>query len=80
MIDIRWEEPPAGDPRGRPSQIKEFVAALESNPGKWAFFKAGYSQRNANQSWKAKFPSIEWAIRRADDGTYGVWARAKEAI
>lgn len=80
MTDIVWEEPPAHKMRGRRSQIVEFVAVLETNPGKWAFYKDGYSQRNANQSWKTKFPHIEWAIRRTDNGTYGVWARAKTEV
>lgn len=75
MTTIKWEEPPAARVRGTMDEIVRFVTALEGEPGRWAFFKGGYSQGNCVIRWRQKFPHIEWVTRKMDDGRYGVWAR-----
>jgi hypothetical protein len=76
-MDIVWQEPPVEALIGTNSNDK-FVNALRTNPNEWALYRDKVKQRSTKMNLARKYPDIEWVSRHNDDGTYTIWARAKE--
>ena len=76
-MDIVWQEPPVEAIIGT-HHNDTFVEALRNNRNQWALYRDQVKQRSTKMNLAKKYPDIEWVSRLNDDGTYTIWARAKE--
>ena len=74
MIDIVWEDPPPPAVTGPKSMSKEFVAALEANPGRWARWGTEFTTSAGVVRLRREYPHIEWVTRKVD-GKVHAYAR-----
>lgn len=77
MSEIVWQDPPpisrsAYDRRGK-GRTQRFVADLQQQPGRWAFYRTLSS--SSCGSYRENFPEVEWTVRKNPDGGFDLYAR-----
>lgn len=77
MTDIIWEEPPAPQRRGRPSEVEPFAELLKERPGVWARWPKEYRTAGGADHAKSQLMKLgaETAVRKIDAKVFRMFAR-----
>lgn len=78
-MSIIFRDPPPETRRTR-GAAQQFVAALEANPGRWAVYAEGMTQKAATgfvSRNRRRFAQIDWRAAMEPDGNWSVYGFRK---
>lgn len=78
LTEIVFRNPPEANRKGRPSQVINFLKALQDRPNEWAVYREsmGRDQAHALASQnRRRHAGSEWTARTDDGSSYSVYVK-----